>query len=177
MTEHQLDLFKRYFKLFPNLPAIEFGVFWGESIAQIALIDNRIVYGVDSFAGMSKPGDKDIIGGINGYPEGRLKSDYQQVAGKLKKFGNIVLRQGVVPGVLQQLPDIKYSVAHVDLDHYQPTLDTLNWLSTRCSVIIADDYFPNKQILASAGIDEFLKKTDGWLIIECVEHKAAIVRV
>lgn len=54
--------------------------------------------------------------------------------------------------------------AHIDLDHYQPTAETAQWCFERLvpgGVIVFDDYFPGRTILATPAIEEFLLRYGG----------------
>jgi predicted O-methyltransferase YrrM len=69
---------------------------------------------------------------------------------------------GYVPHCFVEVPpDLRFSFAILDVDHYQPTVEALQWLAPRinCGGILAlDDYVPGCGGLASKAIDEFLAR-------------------
>ena len=155
---------------------IEFGVLQGTTAVQMmsrALAQGKKYHGVDSFEGMGVPGphDKSPSGYVR-YPKGKFKlgSKLQMaefVADRLlKECGPVTPRDfqlwvGFVPGVLRQITLSSISLAYVDMDHYQPTVDALHWIWERLSlggVILCDDVFARADWLASKAVTEFVEK-------------------
>lgn len=142
-------------------PLLELGVYLGDTFAEMAQNNpQKTCIGVDSFQGMGKPTvmDYDSEKKKHCYPEGALNN-----AGHIKgsELPNTVLIRGWVPHIFENLPLIFPSFAHVDLDQYLPTLISLQWLWIRMpkdSIIAVHDWYPEKEILASAAIKDFAKQ-------------------
>lgn len=137
----------------PRGPRIEFGVHRGATLAIIAEHEGLTV-GVDSFEGMAEPGPFDYREGRCHYPRGRLKAPIEIAAARVPRAR---LVRGWVPEVLADLPDGPWAFAHVDLDHYEPTLATLQWLWPRMmrgGIICCDDFFPGRDWLAARAINQ-----------------------
>ena len=71
--------------------------------------------------------------------------------------------EGYVPNVLEKFdeeyPDTSFAFALVDLDHYKPTKDALDWIWDKVTVggfLVLDDYFREKDHLASLAINEWI---------------------
>lgn len=150
----------------------EFGVAGG---ATSALIANEIkgsdksLWLFDSFAGLPKPTQKDILandvlglGSIDKY-EGKMSYPAEEVLGRLKKIGFPISRTNIVPGFIEKtinsnnLPD-KVCFAYIDFDFYQPITIALDFLDRHLAVngiIIVDDfgYFSTG---AKTAVEEFL---------------------
>lgn len=141
----------------------EFGIHRGRSFVSMAKLAQewgKIIHGVDSFKGMPEPGEH------NGdkYPEGKFGNT--SIGLVKKKLNGIpaVLWKGFVPGILEQLIDVRYSFVHIDLDHHIPTALCLEfvWLKlSKGGVMCAHDYFYGRNSLASKAISEFGVKFTG----------------
>lgn len=148
-----LALFRQLLDSCPPGPRIELGVFRGATLKLITE-HGGVTYGVDSFAGMAEPGERDIVNGVNAYPKGRLAVPIKQVR---KAVPGAILIKGYVPEVLAQAPDGPFAFAHVDLDHYGPTKAALEWLFPRMmpgGVLMCDDWFEDGASLAAGAINE-----------------------
>lgn len=69
-----------------------------------------------------------------------------------------------VPEIFHSVKIAEICFAHIDLDHYQPTAETAQWCFERLvpgGVIVFDDYFPGRTILATPAIEEFLLRYGG----------------
>jgi len=139
---------------------IEFGVYQGEtllSMAKACLIWNTCCHGVDSFQGLAEPGPQDWPGLDKGhYDVGG--PDILRTMIEALGLNNTYLHVGFVPAILHELTGYQFCFAHVDLDHYQPTLDTLFFLLPRISsggIIMVHDYIPNREGGAAEACREF----------------------
>ncbi len=136
----------------------EFGVFRGGTFLKMLPLARRFgkrCVAVDSFCGMGEPGPMD--GGE--YPAGKFNvGGYDSLLDEIIRLGcvDVVdIHAGFVPDVLDQVIVQQFAFAHVDLDHYQPTVDTLLWLWPRVSpagIICVHDYFEGEPGLASAAV-------------------------
>ncbi len=145
---------------------IEVGVFRGDTFLKllpVAEAAGRLCIAVDSFAGMAEPGPHDgteyPAGKFNVGGPGRLRSQVQA----LGSAGSALVVDGWVPQVFlsPELTGRTFAFAHVDLDHCDPTLDTLRWLWPRITpggVVAVHDYFDNEPGLASWAVREFSKR-------------------
>jgi len=148
------DCFYRMLAKAPPGDRIEFGVLSGGTLGKMSNHPGK-TFGVDSFEGMGEPSQHDIKDGVNQYPKGRLMAPMSDAR---RNAPRAILIKGFVPQVLSVVPNGPYAFADVDLDHYQPTLDALEWLWPRMlpgGVIITDDHFPGRDWLAARAINEF----------------------
>tara|TARA_Y100000816_G_C26032840_1_gene540739 strand:+ start:175 stop:849 length:675 start_codon:yes stop_codon:yes gene_type:complete len=167
------------YKKIKNLPGclIECGVYKGSSLMQWAHFrkvlekkETRKIHAFDSFGFFPKKGiknfdDKKFIerfpyddGGGVGISQATLKKMIN-----LKKFSNINLIKGNIFNTLKKFikknKNIKIALLHLDLDVYEPTSYTLNFLykyMIKGGLIILDDYSTVKG--ATRAADEFIKK-------------------
>lgn len=165
---------------------VEFGVLRGDTfvgLARAAQKRSREAWAVDSFAGMAEPTVRDFgPDGANAYPAGRFDvGGPDGLTARLAADGITCARvfDGFIPAVLAMLPDAPVAFAHVDLDHYAPTLDALRWVRARLSqggVIVCDDWFPGRTWLASGAINDFLSEADGYEVLPSDEYRLALRR-
>jgi hypothetical protein len=140
--------------LAPDGLRIEFGVHRGATLAKMARHGGETI-GVDSFAGMAAPTERDVKDGWNPYPRGRFATP-EGVAQAAAPKARLV--KGFVPDILAELPEGAFAFAHVDMDHYGPTMAAMRWLWPRMmtgGVICADDWFEGRDWLAAGALNEF----------------------
>lgn len=138
----------------PNGPRIEFGVFRGATLEKIANHDG-VTIGVDTFEGMGAPGRRDTIDGRSPYPKGRLAAPIEGAASLVPRARLI---KGHVPEVLSEICCDGFGFAHIDMDHYLPTIRALEWVWPRMApngIVCCDDWFVGRTQLASGAIAEF----------------------
>jgi len=152
----------------------EFGIAQG---ATSALMANEIretskkLYLFDSFQGLGKPSEKDVLindifnlGSIEKY-QGIMAEPAEKVLARLRAIDFDLRRVRLVPGFIEEtiqstgLPEA-VSFAYLDLDFYDPTRLALGYLATHLSVggtVIVDDYgfFSTG---AKTAVDEFMEK-------------------
>lgn len=138
----------------------EFGVAHGETfggLLGVAVDLGCRCHAFDSFVGMNDPGPND-----NGtYPRGRFS-----IGGvdnfKYARHASVKTWPGYLPGSLCGEADLlRFRFAHVDLDHYWPTLSTLRWLWPRMNpggVVCVHDYFPGEVFHATPAVDQWAKE-------------------
>jgi hypothetical protein len=107
---------------------------------------------VDSFAGLSAPGETDrfSLPGPEGQqpsreslPEGTLSATLEEVRQALRDFPQVALHRGWIPQVFAQLPESRWSFVHIDVDLHDPTYACLDYFYPRLAaggVIVCDDY-------------------------------------
>lgn len=155
----------------------EFGVAQGATSAFLAneiKKTNKSIWLFDSFCGLNKPTEKDILkddifslGSIEAY-EGTMSSGVNMVKKKLNEIGFPLSRVKIVSGFIEEtinfynLPD-KVCFAYVDFDFYEPILIALKFLDKSLQIngyIIVDDYdfFSTG---AKTAVDDFIEENKG----------------
>jgi hypothetical protein len=150
----------------------EFGVAQGSTSALIAneiRETDKDLWLFDSFEGLPKPSDRDILiddifnlGSIERY-QGTMACGQEQVIDRLKSITFPLERVKVVPGFIEQtakFADLPKQVcfAYVDFDFYEPIKIALELLDSRLPVggiVIVDDYGFFSEGAQSA-VDEFV---------------------
>ncbi len=129
---------------------------------------NKKFYIFDSFeGGLSEKVSKDYS--INRYKQNikdsedqknYFSSDYIQTKELFNQFSFVNIYKGWIPNKFYKVKDIKFSFVHIDVDLYEPTLNSLNFFFKRLvnqGIIVCDDYnysdFPGAKI----AVDEFIK--------------------
>lgn len=93
----------------------------------------------DSFEGLSKPGPEDG----SHWHAGAMASDEAMIRETLRAFDYVVYHKGWIPEKFQEVKDRRFSFVHIDVDLYQPTLDSLAFFYPRTTsggIILSDDY-------------------------------------
>jgi hypothetical protein len=100
---------------------------------------NRKIHLFDSFEGLSKPGEKDGTF----WSTGGLSADESKARQNLAGFSNAAFYRGWIPERFPEVGDRSFALVHIDVDLYQPTLDSLAFFYPRMvkgGLIICDDY-------------------------------------
>ncbi|MEI6242175.1 MAG: TylF/MycF/NovP-related O-methyltransferase [Chlamydiota bacterium] len=137
---------------------IEFGTHSGDSANFMAHIlknydkENKSLTTIDSFEGFPATSQKEDLDVRTNklfiyFEAGGLKSDYEQVKEKLKTHQPpVLIVKGFIPNVFQKLEEKQYCFAHIDVDLYQATFDSLSYVYEKMvpgGIILMDDYgFP-----------------------------------
>ncbi len=110
----------------------------------------------DSFEGLSEP--LPVDGGH--WKKSDLSIAEDVVARNLAAFeGSIRFHKGWIPNRFGEVADRNFSFVHIDVDLYQPTLDSIFFFYSRLShgaVLVCDDYGCTTCPGATKAIDEFL---------------------
>lgn len=120
----------------------ECGVFQGASSALICqhnLGKPRRHHLFDSFEGLSQPRD---IDGSHWQPND-LSCSEEQVRFNLSGFDSIMFHKGWIPEGFSDVNEASFSFVHIDVDLYDPTLDSLRFFYPRLlvgGIIVCDDY-------------------------------------
>jgi O-methyltransferase len=152
-------LLKEILKLAKDVPGdtIEVGVYEGSAsylIAQLARRAGKRHHLFDSFEGLSEPGSFDG----DYWSRGMMAVSEEQVRANLSEFDNICYWRGWIPERFYEVADQYFSFLHVDVDIYQPTLDTIAFFYPRMSnggIILSDDYGFASCPGARKAVDEF----------------------
>lgn len=110
----------------------------------------------DSFEGLSTPGQKDGTY----WKRGDLSTRGEEaVRMKLSGFEEKTLLRGWIPEAFPAVADRAFSFVHIDVDLYQPTLESIRFFYPRLNnggVLVCDDYGFTSCEGATKAIDEFL---------------------
>lgn len=155
----------------------EFGVCQGHTSALLAheiMTTNKRLWLFDSFEGLPKPTDKDVLlddifnlGSMASY-EGHMACGVESVKARLAEVGFPEERAVIVPGFIEEviaraeMPK-RVCLAYVDFDFYQPirtALDFLHGVLPPGGAVVVDDYgFFSAG--AQTAVDEFLAEHPG----------------
>ena len=112
----------------------------------------------DSFEGLSAPAAEN---GDIGQHSGRYGSPLEHVAATLSEFPDISFHKGWIPDCFPDDEDSRYRFVHIDVDLYQPILDSLAYFwpkMTRGGIIVFDDYGSMSFPGAKKAVDEFCER-------------------
>lgn len=145
-----------YFKNIGSLSGniLEVGVFKGFSGMLLKKLENEYNYKsnsnklflIDSFEGLSDIHEKDkvINEEIFQHEKGHFKVEFKDIKKLFHNYQNVHLIKGWIPKVFETLNEnYRYKFVHIDVDLYEPTLNTLNYVFDKVisgGVIITDDY-------------------------------------
>ncbi len=154
----------RYFLRSLTLPGarVECGVYRGASALLLCRVARGIdpayagndFYLVDSFQGASASGEHDLIPVRDGEDGVRMQAFFPHAASDVSlaevqrvfsDFRDVRIVKGWVPQVLAELPQMRWSFVHLEVDLYEPTLGALEYFYPRMSaggIMITDDYGP-----------------------------------
>jgi len=141
----------------------EFGVWQGATFLPMARAwPDRACHAVDSFRGMAEPTVRDVdLDGTQSCPRGAFDVGG---AGPLRQataaMPNVVIHEGFVPAILRECHTPRgFAFAHVDLDHFEPTLETLEWLWPRVNpggLVVCHDWFEDSVRLAAGAVSDWM---------------------
>jgi O-methyltransferase len=139
----------------------ECGVFEGASSWLIAAANARKVNSCkhhlfDSFEGLSEPRGEDG----RYWAKGSLTAGEEKVAHNLSHFmDDVVFHKGWIPSRFADVAGARFAFVHVDVDLYQPTLDSIRFFYDNLSpqgILLCDDYGFGTCPGATKACDEFL---------------------
>jgi hypothetical protein len=153
IVEYEQGLIRQIYSERVPGAVVEFGIFEGymlgkliEECEQIGF--NPDIYGFDSFEGLSEPSSENDY---ENWSKGQYACGYEQVAENLRlsERPNLRLVKGFFENSLHtpeanSLHEVAY--ARIDCDIYSPTVDCLNFLSSRLahgSILVFDDWVYN----------------------------------
>ena len=141
-----------------NKKFIECGVYAGQSMYFISDLCNNEFIGIDSFEGVSDPGEFDS----EYFNTVKLKLDISYTKNILKNKTNVNLIKGWIPSVFNNMDKNEYSYIHIDVDLYEPTKTSIEYLWPQLingGVLICDDYGSDKTPGAKKAMEEYFSKT------------------
>lgn len=138
---------------------VECGAFQGASswfICDYLRDKEKIHHIFDSFEGLPKKSDVD-----NEYwAEGDFKTDDKIITDNLKEFSFVKLYKGWIPKRFGEVEHKKFCFAHIDVDLYDPTRDSIEFFYPRMvsgGIILCDDYGFASCPGAKKAFDEFMQ--------------------
>lgn len=136
--------------------AAEVGVYKGGSLVFIAgALREKVVYGIDTFAGMPEPADRDKhLAGL--FADTSVEAVMRTIAAY--GYDNVRLVPGVFPAVVADLQET-FCFVHVDCDLYTSVRDCCNYFWPRLvpgGILIFDDYVTEACLGAREATDEFV---------------------
>jgi hypothetical protein len=118
----------------------------------------RTHFGFDSFSGLSEPGDRDG----DYWQKGSLSYPREKVERNLADLERVILKEGWIPERFNDddIVNRRFSFVHIDVDLYQPTLDSVRFFYPRLQpggILLCDDYGSSFCPGATRAIDEHLQ--------------------
>jgi O-methyltransferase len=137
---------------------VEVGVYRGGSTKLLCLANQgRETFAFDTFAGLPPPSEADTQWGFPWFKQRQYTADFLAVREALTAFSNLHLVAGTFPQSGNVLQDREITFAHVDVDLYRGTLDTLTFLwpsmTQRGIILIHDSHAQG----VKRAVDEFLE--------------------
>ena len=118
----------------------EVGVFKGASAKLLCEVKGeRPLHLFDTFEGLPKP----IRNDNNVHKQGQFAYRLEGVQAYLKDYQNVHYHKGIFPDSAADMPELKYSFAHFDVDLYEGTLACLEYFYPRMNpggIMLSHDY-------------------------------------
>ena len=147
----------------------------------------------DSFEGLSDPVDNDlnsVASNINSNTLNKLfkgkermfKGNYNNYISLMNDFEFIKVYKGWIPERFNEVSKLEFSFVHIDVDIYQPTLDSVKFFYPRLEkggVIYIDDYGRPYWPGCDKAIHEFLSTVNSneYLFLKVPMGGAAIIKI
>ncbi|ADJ29324.1 TylF/MycF/NovP-related O-methyltransferase [Nitrosococcus watsonii] len=127
------------------------------------------LYLFDSFAGLSQPQeiDRPLKNDHFEWSQGNLYAAEDRVREVLQEFSNIIIYKGWIPSRFEEVRNKKFRLVHIDVDLYQPTLDSLAFFYPRLNpggVLVLDDYGSTVCHGAYSAVQEFMSNKPEYVI-------------
>ena len=122
---------------------------------------NKHLHGFDSFEGLTVPDDRDIVSNDRTFKWNAYDMAVGEVIAShnLSAFeGSFTFYKGWIPERFNDIKDKNFSLVHIDVDLYEPTLATLEFFYPRMNLggmIVCDDYGFESCPGARKAMDEF----------------------
>lgn len=120
----------------------------------------------DSFEGLSEPDSNDN----EFWQKGDLAATEEQVKKTLEEFSDTLYFKGWIPNRFKECEGRKFSFVHIDVDLYEPTLESMKFFYPRLAaggIIVCDDYGFTTCTGATKAIEEFLHDKPEKMISLC----------
>lgn len=137
----------------------ECGAYNGSTAYMLALAGERVrrprhLHLFDSFEGLSSPTELDG----DYWQAGALAVSEEVARRTMQRFGNVSFYRGWIPERFGDVDDRTFCFVHIDVDLYQPTLDSLAFFYPRLvsgGMLVCDDYGFSSCPGATRAVDEF----------------------
>ncbi len=121
----------------------------------------RVHHVFDSFAGLSEPGAHDVPRSEHTFRWHKhdLARSLADVRRNLERFSAVEYHPGWIPERFADVASARFAFVHVDVDLYQPTLDSLAFFYPRLvpgGVLLCDDYGSSACPGAKRAFDEMI---------------------
>lgn len=151
-------------RLVGNVPGdtAECGVYKGAGSYLICKVNqenslhHRTHHVFDSFEGLSLPSNLDG----DYWTEGDLSCSLETVTKNLSEFETVLLYKGWIPQRFSDVQHKKFCFVHIDVDLFQPTLDSFEFFYPRMNeggIIVCDDYGFTTCPGVKTALDQFLQ--------------------
>lgn len=157
MNTHRHWMLRELVRLVSSVPGdtAECGVYRGAGSWSICQA-GRTHHLFDSFEGISEPGAFDA----DHWKAGDLRGSEETVRDNLRPFlDRLVFHKGWIPDAFPEVGDRNFAFVHIDVDLYQPTLDSIRFFYPRIEpggILVCDDYAFATCPGATRAIDEYL---------------------
>ena len=140
----------------------------------------RPFYLFDSFEGLSDPiaGKDTLQSALSDTGKRIFESDFPAVERRFAPFPQVHIMKGWIPERFAEVAHLDFCLVHIDVDLYQPTLDSLEFFYRRTvcgGMIICDDYGSAHYTGSRLAFDEFFASRPE-KPIELPQGQAFIVR-
>ena len=160
----------------------ECGVRHGKSTVFLLEADRarRQYHLFDSFEGLSEPTAEDAIAGTGQayWSKGDIAAPEAEARANLAEYPNVNIHPGWIPDTFAAVAQARFAFVHVDVDLYQPTLDSLRFFWPRLvpeGLLICDDYGFATCPGARRAVDEFFSGESAH-VLELATGQALVAR-
>jgi hypothetical protein len=141
---------------------------------------DKTIHVFDSFEGLSNPTKQDkLTDGNTVWKQGALASSEDQFRNNVQTYEHMVsIHKGWIPERFEDIKNKTFSLVHLDVDLYEPTLDALKFFYERMTprgIIICDDYGSASCPGAKKALNEFFADKPE-LILELPTVQALVVK-
>ncbi len=149
-------------------------------LAGLGIESEKTIHIFDSFEGLSAPTGKDkLISGNSAWKPNALATAEDVLVNNLQMYEHMIaIYKGWIPDRFAEVADKKISMVHIDVDLYEPTIESLKFFYPRMvsrGVIICDDYGSVSCPGAKKAFDEFFADKPE-LLIELPTVQALVVK-
>lgn len=156
----------------------ECGAYEGASAYFMASeVPDRSIHLFDSFEGLPEPTLHDRSPDSM-WRRGDLTAREAILRENLKTFENIVIHKGWIPETFAAIEHERFRLAHIDVDLYEPTLESLRFLYPRLNaggVIVLDDYGFTNCEGAYTAVQEYMSDKKEY-VVNCPTGQGIIVK-
>mgnify|MGYP000252801691 FL=1 len=164
---------------------VECGVFSGGGSFLISKVlcegSDRVHHVFDSFEGLSEPSENDspLSSVAPQWTKGDLSVPFDVVKTNLQDCKSIKFYPGWIPDEFIGVIDKKFVFVHIDVDLYEPTLESLKFFYERLvpgGVLLCDDYGSYWCSGARKAFDEFILTCEEQSVIHLPTQQGFIIK-